>query len=104
MRVTINSVPIIDEQERLFLEVKENFARIIEEYRRKHWFKELISEFTGGEDLIDIDRIRALLWYWKLIFLLKSLRISLIFLKPDLEATERLIYAVEELRDRLKAE
>lgn|GEM_PF-6432328 len=103
MRVTVNGATILD-QEKLFLEVQKNFARIIEEYRRKHWFKEFISEFTGGEDLIDTDRIRTLIWYWKLKFTLKSLRISLMFFRPDIETAERLIYVLEELRDRLEVE
>lgn len=104
MRVTINGAPVIDEQDQLFFEVKENFSRIIEEYRRKHWFKEFIYEFTGGEDLIDTDRIRALLWYWKLRLVLKSLRISLIFFKPDQETAEKLIEVLTELRDRMEAD
>lgn len=103
MRVTVNGTLILD-QEELFLEVQENFARIIKEYRKKHWFKELIYEFTGGEDLINVDRIKALLWYWKLILTLKSLRISLKFFKPDLETAEKLIDVLERLRDRLEVD
>ena len=102
MLIKINGLPIADEQEKLFQEVKESFVRFIAEYRKKHWFKELIYEFTSGEDMIDIDRIKAMLWYWKLRVVLKVLKFSLLFTKPSEEMADNLIEALEELRDKLE--
>ena len=104
MRVTINGSLVVDEQEKLFQEVKESFIRHIEEYRRKHWFKELIYEFTGGEELINTDRIRAMLWYWKLRVVLRSLRFFLVISPPDEETSYRLIEALERLKMKLEAD
>lgn len=102
MRVTINSIPVVNEQEKLFLDVKENFARIIAEHRRKHWFKEIIWSLTGGEYLIDADKIRARLWYWKLVISLKALRILLAISPPSKEQAEEMIVVLENLRERLE--
>ena len=91
MLVKINGLPIVGEQEKLFREVNESFVRFIEEYRRKHWLKEIIYGFTGGEDLINTDRIKATLWYWKLRVVLKALRISLRIAQPSEETSDKLI-------------
>jgi len=104
MRVTINRSPMVDEQEELFLDVKENFIRIIEEYRKKHWFKVFVYGFTGGENLIDTDKIRAKLWYWKLILLLRALRILLAISPPSKDQAEKMIEVLENLRNKLEVD
>lgn len=104
MRVTINGTTLVDEQEKLFQEVKENFARIIAEYQKNHWFKEIIWDLTGGEDLIDTDRIRAKLWYWKLVLSLKALRILLAISPPSKEQAEKMIQVLGDLREKLEVD
>lgn len=104
MLVRINGLPLIDEQEKLFQEVKESFARLIVEYQKNHRFKELICDFTNGENLINIDQIKARLWYWKLVLMLKALRISLKVAPPSEEQAEVMIVALEELNERLGVE
>lgn len=42
MLIKINGLPIDDKQERIFRDVKESFARHIDEYRRKHWLKDFL--------------------------------------------------------------
>lgn len=42
MLVRINGLPLVDEQEELFQDVKESFARHIDDYKKKHWFKEFV--------------------------------------------------------------
>lgn len=42
MLVKINGITVVDEQEKLFHEVRESFVRHIENYRRKHWFKDFL--------------------------------------------------------------
>lgn len=101
MLVRINGLPIIDEQEKLFQEVSESFTQFIDEYRKKHWFKELIYGFTGGEDLVDMDRIKAMLWYWELRITLKALRISFRLSPPSEDQSEAMLEALEELRNKL---
>jgi len=102
MRVTINGSLVVDEQEKLFQEVRESFIRHIEEYRRKHWFKELIYEFTGGEDLVNMDRIKVKLWFWKLVITLKLLRVLLVLSPPGKEQAGEMLVALEELRNKLE--
>ena len=104
MLVKINGLSIDDEQEKLFKAVNEFFAQFIVEYRRKHWFKEIIYGFTGGEDLINVDRIKAKLWYWKLIIVLKLLRVSLKIATSNRETLEQLFESVEQLRVKLEVD
>jgi len=52
--------------------------------------------------MIDIDRIKAMLWYWKLRVVLKVLKFSLLFTKPSEEMADNLIEALEGLRDKLE--
>lgn len=104
MLVRINGTTVVDPQEQLFQDVKESFIRLIEEHRRKHWFKEFMYGFTGGEELIDMDRIKAKLWYWKLIIVLRSLRLFIQVVPPDEETSERLIEVLTRLRDRLEVD
>ena len=104
MLVKINGLPVIDEQEKLFQDVKESFVRFISEYRKKHWFKEFIYEFTGGEDLIDMDRIKAMLWYWKLRVVMKLLRFFIQIAPPSEETAERLIESLERLKTKLEVD
>lgn len=42
MLVKINGTTIVDEQEKLFQEVSESFARFIDDYRKKHWLKDFL--------------------------------------------------------------
>ena len=102
MRVTINGSLVVDDQEKLFQEVRESFIRHIEEYRRKHWFKELIYEFTDGEDLVDMDRIKVKLWFWKLVITLKLLRVLLVLSPPGKEQAEEMLVALEKSRNKLE--
>jgi len=104
MRVNINGglIPVIGEQE--FQEMQESFARHIDEYRRKHWFKEFIYQFTGGEDLVDMNRIKATLWFWKLRITLKALRFSFRLSPPSEAQAEELVEVLERLRDKLEYE
>lgn len=104
MLVKINGLPIIDEQEKLFQEVKESFMKFIDVYRKKHWFKEFLYQFTNGEDLIDFDRIRARLWYCKLVIVLKLLRVFLKISPPNRETLEQLLESVEQLRVKLEVD
>lgn len=101
MLVKINGLPIVDEQEKLFHEVQENFSRIIAEYQRKHWFKEIIWDLTGGENLIDTDKIRARLWFWKLVLSLRALRILLVISPPSKKQAEEMIEVLGNLREKL---
>lgn len=104
MLVRINGLPVIDEQEKLYQDVSESFARLIYEFRKKHWFREFIYSFTGGEDLINTDRIKAKLWYWKLVITLKSLRVLLKISPPSEEQAEKMVVALEALRAKLEGE
>jgi len=105
MLVKINGILVIDEQEKLFQEVKEeSFAQFIEDYKGKHWFKEFIYQFTGGEDLVNIDRIKAKYWYLKLVITLKLLRLLLKVSSPSKEQAEEMIVALEELKEKLEVD
>ena len=104
MRVTINGAPMTNDQDKLFLDVKDNFVRIIAEYQKKHWFKEIIWDLTGGEDLIYTDKIRAKLWYWKLVLSLRALQILLAISPPSKEQAEKMIEVLENLKERLEVD
>jgi len=104
MLVKINGIPVIDEQEKLFREVKESFAQFIKNYKGKHWFKEFIYQFTGGEYLVNMDRIKAKYWYWKLVITLKLLRLLLKVVPPSEEQAEEMLVALEELREKLEVD
>lgn len=104
MLVRINGTPVIDEQEKLFQEVSESFAQFIEEYRKKHWFKEFLYQFTDGEDLVDMDSIKAKLWYWKLVITLKSLRFFLTISPPSEKQAGEMLVALEALKTKLDYE